>query len=378
MSEKRAEFLRYMQDHEAEIMGDLTELVLAESATYSRDKVLHCGEVLKSIVKKRLGLEPVQEYPQEQFGNHIYYELGEGTSRIMCIGHYDTVWEKNAPDFRTEGNELHGPGVYDMKAGIITMIWALKACRDLGVRLRHRVGMFFNCDEEMGSFTSKSIIWERAKGCRCCFVLEPSSAVGAVTTARKGCSDYVVNIYGRASHAGAAHAEGRNAIAEMARLVTYLESLTNYDLGTTFNVGVCSGGSRACIVPDFATFTVNCRYTSMEERQRCYDIVYGLRPSREGIRVEAHGEMGQPPLLETPENAELYQLVREAGAAFGLDIGKQFGGGTSNANDVAMVNVPVIDGMGPAGRGAHASDECIYLDQFLPRIAMFTAVLEKI
>ena len=132
--------------------------------------------------------------------------------------------------------------------------------------------MFFNCDEEMGSFTSKSIVWELAKGCRCCFVMEPSSAAGAVTTARKGCSDYVVNIYGRSSHAGAAHAEGRNAIAEMAKLVTYLESLTDYSIGTTFNVGVCSGGSRACMVPDFATFTVNCRYTSMEDRQRCYDI----------------------------------------------------------------------------------------------------------
>lgn len=372
------DLLQYMHRHETEIIGDLTELVLAESATYSRDKVLLCGEVLKGIVKKRLDLKPAQEYPQEQFGNHMYYELGKGDSRIMCIGHYDTVWESNAPELCTVGNELHGPGVYDMKAGIITMIWALKACHDLGIELRHKVGMFFNCDEEMGSFTSKSIIWERAKGCRCCFVLEPSSGTGAVTTARKGCSDYVVNIYGRASHAGAAHAEGRNAIAEMARLVTYLESLTDYDRGTTFNVGVCSGGSRACIVPDFATFTVNCRYINMEERQRCYDIVHGLQSSREGIRVEAHGEMGQPPLLETPENMELYRLVQEAGKAIGLEIDKQFGGGTSNANDVAMVGVPVIDGMGPAGRGAHASDECIYLDQFLPRIAMFATVLERI
>lgn len=378
MQEHAKQYLSYVEAHRDEIMSDLTKLVLAESPTYQKEKVLACGEVVKSIFRERLSAEPVQEYPQEIYGNHLYYEIGSGNKGLLLIGHYDTVWEKDAPQWRQEGNELHGPGVYDMKAGIIIGIWAVKAGLELGIISKQTIGFFLNTDEEMGSATSRWEIQRIAKGYQRAIVLEPGDEHGEVTTGRKGCTDYLVNFYGRSAHCGSNHADGRNAIREMAWQIEYLESLTDYALGTTFNVGSCEGGGRPCMVPAFASFHVNCRYTTPEEAQRCYDIVHGLTPKYPDIRIETVGDIGHLPMEENEANTRLYQLVRKAGAELDMDIGRKFSGGTSNANDVAGVGVPVIDGMGAPGRGAHAQDECIYLDQFLPRIALLTNVIHQL
>lgn len=378
MQEHGTQYLNYVNAHQAEIMSDLTKLVLAESPTYQKEKVLACGEIVKEIFRERLGVEPVQEYPQEIFGNHLYYEIGQGEKGLLLIGHYDTVWETDAPQWRQEGNELHGPGVFDMKAGIIIGVWALKAGFELGILPQQTIGFFLNTDEEMGSKTSRWEIQRIAKEYKAAIVLEPGGAHGEVTTARKGCTDYLVNFYGRSAHCGANHADGRNAIREMAHQIEYLESLTDYELGTTFNVGTCEGGSRPCMVPAFASFHVNCRYTTPEEAQRCYDIVHGLKPKFPDIRIEAVGEVGHLPMTEGGINAALYRAVQEAGAELDMTIGRQYSGGTSNANDVAGIGVPVIDGMGAAGRGAHAQDECIYLDQFLPRIALLMNTIRRL
>ena len=223
--------LAYLKEHETEIFEDLKSLVLTEASTSDIEALAKVREKLVMLIKERTG-EDCFVYEAENGHCPVRFQYGKGTEKILFIGHYDTVHLIGALKYYTEGNELHGPGVYDMKGGLISAIWTVKAYKDLGIDPGKRLEFIFNGDEETGSAESTDIICELAKDAKAALVCEPCTANGDLKTGRKGLVRFTVRIHGKASHAGNAHKEGINAIEELAHEILAIQKLTDYEAGT--------------------------------------------------------------------------------------------------------------------------------------------------
>ena len=277
--------LKYFRDHEAEIFGDLERLVKAEASTSDLEALAETRKVLEALIRERTGEEPLV-YEREGGHDLVRFEMGEGKEKLLIIGHYDTVHLIGALRYRTEGDRLYGPGVSDMKSGLISAIWTARAYKELGIDPGRRLIFIFNGDEETGSHESSDIICGLAENARAALVCEPCVGNGDLKTGRKGNIKFNVTIHGKASHAGNAHKEGINAIQEMAAEILKIQALTDYEAGTTVNVGVCQGGTKVNVVPAAASFSVDCRYKSMEEGQRIRREIRDLPVSVPGTSRE--------------------------------------------------------------------------------------------
>ncbi len=373
MPEKSAKILGYLQEHQQEIQRDLTELVQADSLTADRDRVVTCSQKLQEIFRHRLALEPDRTYPQEKYGPHLSYRLGRGEKRLMLVGHYDTVWPKGKLELRQEGDLLYGPGTLDMKSGVISGIWALKALKELELFPEKEIDYFLNSDEEANSPTSAPVIMEHAKGCEAAVILEPAEAVtGAIKTGRKGLINYTITAHGKASHTGNDPQGGVNAIEEIARQIIWLHSLTDYEVGTVVTVGIVNGGVSTAIIPDFAQIKVDIRCLTVAESRRICQVVEQMKPILPGIRLEIEGGVIKEPLEATPW---MFERLREAAEPLGLNLEQTIAGGTSDGNFTYQAGVPTIDGLGATGEGLHALHEHLYLKEYLPRIALLANYL---
>lgn len=370
--------LAYLNEHEGEIFDDLKELVLAEASTSDIKELAETRKVLEGIITRRIGAEiTVHKTP----GGHdpISFAFGSGDEKVFLVGHYDTVCPIGSMEYRVEGNELHGPGVLDMKSGLISAIWAMKAYRDLGIDPGKELVMVCNGDEEITSPDSVDIILDHARGAKAALVIEPCCAGnGDLKTGRKGRQCFIVTIHGRAAHSGNAHKDGINAIEEMAHEVLYLQSLTDYEQGTTINVGVCSGGTKSNVIPDTATFEMDCRFTKASEIVRIRDAVHSLEVTVPGTIREVEDLPELPAMEQKDGNIALYRLAAESGEVLGMKFSHQFVGGGSDGNKVSAMGIPTLDGLGAKGDGAHAVNEHILIDQYLPRIAMLAGLILKI
>lgn len=369
--------LAYFKEHESEIFADLKKLVLAEASTADVEALARCRQVLAGLIRERTGIEPVLhgetgEHPQ------LTVTFGQGDEKVLLLGHYDTVCPIGSMEYRIEGNELHGPGVLDMKSGVISAIWTVKACQDLGIDPGKRIVLLFNGDEETGSVESEALIRSESKDSKAVLVCEPCDSEGNLKTGRKGVSSYQVTIRGRAAHAGNNHQLGINALEEMAREIQYIHSLTDYAAGTTLNVGVCKGGTKRNVVPDYAYYEIDHRYKTKAEWTRIKELLLALKPMLPGAECKVEFVAGRPPMEETEGNLKLFALARESGEKLGLHFTHKFVGGGSDGNLASDMGVPVLDGMGAVGDGLHASREHLLMDQYIPRIALLASVVLKI
>ena len=369
--------LNYYKDHEAEIFEDLKTLVLAEASTSDIKELAEVRKILEKMITDRTGIVPqVYETP----GKHdvVRFDASEGEEKVVIVGHYDTVHPIGALPYVAEGNKLFGPGVYDMKSGLISAIWAVKAYQDLGIEPGKKIVCVFNGDEETGSKDSSDIICEIAKDAKAALVPEPCTATGNLKTGRKGNMKFNVTIHGKAAHAGNAHQDGINALEEMAHEILFVQSLTNYEEGTTVNVGVADGGTKVNVVPDCATFRVDCRFKKMTERQRVIDAICGIQTTVPGATVEVEFIDGKLPMEETEGNMALFAIAKECGDKLGLNFTHQFVGGGSDGNSISAMGVPTLDGLGADGDHAHSPKEYLFIDQLLPRMALLAALIPNI
>lgn len=369
--------LAYFKEHEAEIFEDLKKLVAAEASTSDIAELAECRKVLEQLIIDRTGCEPYV-YHAKQGHDVVRFEYGEGVEKILLIGHYDTVHPIGALKYYTEGNELHGPGVLDMKSGLISAIWNVKAFKDLGIDPGKKLVFVFNGDEETGSPESEAIICELAKGAKAALVCEPCISNGDLKTGRKGTLNFVVTIHGRAAHAGLEHKKGINAIEEMAKEILYIQTLTDYEAGTTVNVGVCRGGTKVNVVPDTASFDVDCRYKSKEEGDRIREAICSLAVGVPGTTREVKVIEGKPPMEQTEANLALFAIAKECGEKIGLTFSHQFVGGGSDGNEAAAMGIPTLDGLGVQGDLAHTPNEYLLIDQVVPRMALLGSVIVNI
>ena len=373
------EFLSYAQSHTDDIVDTLRQIVGLES--FSGDKA--GVDALSAYIGSRLedlGAR-IEIVPQTDFGNHMLADIGDGPDQVLILCHMDTVWPRGTTQqrpFRVQDGFAYGPGVLDMKAGIAITLHALGSLRELERLPKQRVRILFNSDEELGSTTSQQLIQDEAKKSTHVFCLEPSfGKEGALKTARKGVGMFTVKVTGRAAHAGNDPQNGISAVEEMAHQIIKLHSLTNYETGTTVNVGVANGGSVRNQVAPFAEGLVDLRVTSLDEAKRAEEAILGLSPVLPGARVEVSGGLNRPPMERTDATAKLFEKAKGIAQATGITLTETQVGGGSDGQFAAAVGVPVLDGMGGVGEGPHAENEYIYIDALPQRVALLAALLAE-
>ncbi len=370
-------FLDYFRRFEDEIFADLEKLVRAEASTSDTEALENVRRVLSDIITDRIGAAAC-ELGGEQGHSVVSFEIGNAGKTVTLVGHYDTVHPVGSVAIRREGNRLYGPGVYDMKGGLISAIWTAKALQDMKLLQQKQLRFLFNGDEETGSEESREIIKDHVLGSKAAIVCEPCLVNGDLKTGRKGGFMAEISIAGKAAHAGNDHQNGRNAIEEMAREIQYIHSLTDYEKGTTLNVGLCSGGSKVNVVPDSAEFKVDCRVKTVDEYDRVKNILASMPVTVAGTGRNVSFWAERPPMMETEENMALFHLAQESGRKLGLSFSNRFVGGGSDGNYISSYGIPTLDSMGPIGDGAHTKDEYIFIDQYITRIALLSSIVWKI
>ena len=301
---------------------------------------------------------------------------------VMLIGHMDTVFPVGTAAARpmTHDNErAYGPGVSDMKSGLLSVVYAL---RDLDPTALDALSICvcMNPDEEIGSLHSETWLKSVAVNAKHVLVAEAARADGSLVKARKGMARYRLSFHGKAAHAGNEPQNGRSAITEMAHWILAINTLTDFDSGTTLNAGVVSGGAGANIVPDFAEVVVDVRFWDNDEYAAVDAQIRTLTetPFVDGVTITVEREAHKPSMVPSPQTEVLMAQVEAVGKELGIDITWQAVGGGSDANLTAVLGIPTLDGLGPIGAGFHSADEWLDLASIEPRIRLLQQVLVKI
>ncbi|ORM70281.1 M20 family metallopeptidase [Pantoea rwandensis] len=367
--------ISFLQQHSDEILSDIKTLVAAESPSMNKAAVDRCGDVLRALIAKRLGVEAEVDQ-QERYGNHLKFTLGSGSEQTVVLGHFDTVWDEGELAIREEDGKLYGPGVLDMKAGLVQAIWAARALKEHNLLAGKRIVFLCGSDEEVGSPSSSDWLSQHAMGSSQVLVVEPAVAgSGALKVARKGTGQYQVTITGFAAHAGNNPEEGISAVQEMAHQVLFLHGLNDPQRGTTVNVGIAQGGNRINVVADKAVLGIDTRVTSEEEAQRIHTAIMQITPCLAGIKLDITGAQSRPPMRQSAESLVLLQRAQAVAQQIGFSVEGQSVGGGSDGNFTAALGIPTLDGLGATGAGIHARHEHILIADIPSRAALVAGLM---
>ena len=379
------QLLDYLHSRQTEMRTMLEELVLAESPSTvaaSQQKVL---ALLQQALEQR-GYR-VRRIRGRQTGGHLLAipnirrksnlgDRSEAQPIQLLLGHCDTVWPLGTlakmPLYLRQG-KMYGPGIYDMKAGLVQTIFALEAVNGFSPQVTPVI--LINSDEEIGSYESTPQIRRLAKTAERAFVMEPSlGATGKLKTRRKGVGEFTVRIIGQAAHAGLEPEKGVSAILELSFVVQKLFQLNDPQRGITVNVGTIDGGIRPNVVAPESQAVVDVRVLHLEDVPRIESTILGLQPTTPDTQLIIEGKIERPPMEKTPGNQKLWQLAQQAASELGIEIESGTAGGSSDGN-LTSLYTPTLDGLGAVGDAAHAPGEFIYLDQIVERAALLARLL---
>lgn len=367
----------YQSEHRQDFVDLLFSLVAAESPSLNPEAQRPVLELLQERFEQ-LGLVTRRTYGPRSGGHLLARTPAKRRPFQLMLGHCDTVWPldtlKTMPLVEKDG-WIYGPGVYDMKAGLAMMVFALQTVRALGMEPELAPVVLVNSDEEVGSFESTAHIRRLARAARRAFVLEPSLGEdGLLKTARKGVGAFQVKIVGQAAHAGLEPDRGASAILELSYVIQQLFALSDPTTGTTVNVGMIDGGLRPNVVAPESQARVDVRVPTAEEGRRVVEAISRIEATTPGVKVDITGRIGRPPLEMTARNEALWNRARELGGDLGLELQNGLAGGGSDGNTTSLYTA-TLDGLGAVGRGAHAADESIDLERTLQRAALLTLLL---
>jgi glutamate carboxypeptidase len=361
------------------LLTTIEAFVRLESPTHDKAAVDRCGDVLAARLLELGGR--VATISATTAGNHVRAEFGEGTRQVLLLGHFDTVWpvgQIESMRLVREDDRLHGPGIFDMKAGIALGMLAVRSLLDAVPEPAGRIVMLWTTDEETGSHTSRALIESEAQRSDAVLVLEPSLPGGALKTSRKGCGEYELVVHGEPAHAGVDPGKGVSAIRELARQILAVEGLQDLERGVSVNVGVIAGGSRANVVAAHAHACVDVRAPTLADADRVHAVMTSLTPQLPGARLDIRGGFSRPPMERTTGVAGLLELARAVGRELGQDVGEGATGGGSDGNFTAALGVPTLDGLGAVGDGAHARHEHVIVSALAPRAALIAGLLARV
>jgi glutamate carboxypeptidase len=369
------DLLRFCQAELAWQIDTIVELVRLESPSDDRDALVRCGRALHQMLAE-MGARVDDLDPDGACC--VVARFGEPSSapRVLLLGHFDTVWPIGSLPIERRGDALHGPGVYDMKSGLVMAMQAIRA-----LRAHDWAGsavLLCSSDEEVGSARSRALIEREAQAADAVLVFEPALASGAVKTARKGVGDYRVACHGISAHAGVEPGRGVSAIHELVHQASALLALARHDLGTTVNIGAIAGGTRSNVVAEAASMAVDVRVTSLAEADRIAAAMTRLVPRDARGRLEVSGGINRPPMERSAAVVRLYEKAREVAAELGEDLAEGATGGASDGNFTAALGVPTLDGLGALGDGAHARHEHVRLDALAQRSAIVAGLIARL
>ena len=356
-----------------EMLAHIQQFVDLESPSAEVDLLQRSAEFLAAVMTDVLGTPP-EIIPGEK-GPHVHWK-GSDDTKVLFVGHHDTVFPKGTVarrGFSVDGDIARGPGIFDMKSGIIQAIYGLSEIRE-----RAHVEMLISSDEEIGSYTSRALIEARAVATGNVLVLEPSGNDDALKIARKGVGTFTVDIVGRASHAGLEPEKGINALMELAAQVQAIAAIAKPEVGTTVTPTVATAGTTENVVPAAARIIVDTRINLPEEKQRVENAFAALTPTVDGAAVTVRGSINRPPMHESAATA-LYAVAQRVAPEVGItDLRGIAVGGGSDGNFTAAIGVPTLDGLGACGGGAHADTEYIKVSKLGERAALNAAIAREL
>jgi len=371
--------LKALEARQAEMLALLKRLVEAESPSSDKAAVDRLGAILRAEFERMGGRVTV--HSQTRFGNHLQVDFpGAGGRPAMLLGHFDTVWDlgtlKQMP-WKVERGKVFGPGVYDMKVGIVMMMHAIAALREAhGGTLPRPITVWLVTDEEVGSTTSRPVTESLAKNMAAVLVLEPSQGTeGALKTARKGVGSYNVEVAGVASHSGVDFEKGHSAIVELAHQITRIQKFTDIKRGLTVNPGLISGGTRVNVVAAEAASEVDVRVSRLKDAELLEKKFRGLKPVDRKCALRISGGVNRPPMERSAGVVRLFRLAEEVAKGLGFKVKEKSTGGGSDGNFTAALGVPTLDGLGGVGEGAHAVHESVVLAEIPRRTALVAGLL---
>lgn len=373
------DLLAYIEQQVPRMTNLLEALVSIESPSSDIASHAEALELLESAFAERDML--TSRVSGKDSIQHLYArsKVRRNNARFqLMLGHLDTVWPlgtiKDMP-LLNDGKQMHGPGVYDMKAGVVQMIFALQAIQHFKLEPEVTPVVFINADEEIGSHDSTHIIRRLARYANRAFVLEPSLGPdGYIKTQRKGVGRYKLHVRGKAAHAGLEPEKGVSAILELSYLIQKLFELNDQAAGVSVNVGMIDGGLRPNVIAPESTAMVDVRVPTHEQADEIHEKIISLSSHTEGIEVSIEGRIGRPPMEQDAQALKLWEIARERAEGIGLMLEQASAGGGSDGNTTSQFT-PTLDGMGAVGGGAHAHHEFIELDQLAGRTALLALML---
>jgi glutamate carboxypeptidase len=376
-----SEVLRWLTNHEREMVACVRELVERESPTHSK---LACDELCSylEVQFERIGGR-LKIHRQGIAGDHLQVDFPAANDRkpLLLLGHFDTVYDTGtlaSMPWREEKGRLYGPGVFDMKSGIAQMMFALSAVHEIRGAWPRPVKVLLVSDEEGGSNSSRAITEAVAQPCAAVLVCEPSGPGGALKTARKGVGAFTIRVRGQAGHSGLDFEKGQSAILELAQQIVAVSQLTDLARGTTLNVGVIRGGTRANVIAAEAVAEVDLRIAHKGDGAIMERKVRQLRPVNEKCKLEIEGGINRPPLERTKPVIALFELARRIAGDLGFALEEVAVGGGSDGNFTAGIGIPTLDGLGAVGEGAHAAHESVIAAELPRRAALLAGLIEAI
>lgn len=369
----------FLKDHEEEMIIFLKKLVTSESPSRDPDSQTEILQILKNA------FESLDFYtfivPGRKTGGFLYArpkQHRKGQPIQLMIGHCDTVWEKNTleqmPILDSE-ERLSGPGIFDMKAGLVQMIFAIKALKELQLESPLSPVILINSDEEIGSFESTNTIARIARIAKRAFILEPPLGLeGKLKTGRKGIGKFTIKVKGKPAHAGLNPEMGVSAIVELSYHIQQLFSLNDFEKGITVNVGMIQGGSSANVIAEESQAVVDVRVHNMDDALFIENKILNLKPKHTGTSLQIEGGFGRPPMERTARNQRLWTLAKHIGQSMHLELEEVTAGGGSDGNTTSLYTA-TLDGLGTVGDGAHARHEFIFKEKFIERTTLLAMLL---
>jgi glutamate carboxypeptidase len=375
-----ADLSAWVHDHRDEMLAELRAYVEIETPSDDRAALDRGLAWVEAWITGHLG-EPSARTVTDggERGDTVVLDLPGDLpgDPVVVLAHYDTVWPIGTlagMPFSLTDDVLRGPGVFDMKSGLVQLVWALKALRHFGVA-RRTVRLLLNGDEEVGSPVARPVIEDVARSAAEVLVLEASGPGGAVKTARKGVGLFQVHLTGVEAHAGLDPTAGASAILALARIVPQVHAATDLAAGTSLNVGVVTGGSRPNVTSGRAWASLDVRVTDAAEQARVDEVLANLDTGDERVTYELTGHWNRPVMARTEGTVSLYERARDVAAGFGIDLAEIAVGGASDGNFASAAGAPVLDGLGAIGGGAHARSEHATLSGMLERTALLAGVI---
>lgn len=376
-------FLRYATEKQEDIVDLLKDFVECESPSNDAAAI---NRFVDLLAEKTTDIAKPETFHSDSFGRHLRldFKLAGKTKegQILGLGHSDTVWPLGtlaSMPFKRAGGRLWGPGVLDMKAGLVFFVFAVRMLRDLDIPVTRNLSLLVVSDEEVGSGTSRAITESVASASNAVLVLEPGTGLtGKLKTSRKGVGDYLVRVEGKASHAGVDFTTGASAVLELARQIERIAAFTDLERGITVNPGVIRGGTRTNVVAAEAEAEVDIRVARVKDAVSLDRKFKALKAVDKRCRLHVSGGLNRPPMERTKAVQELFRKAKQLASEIGVTLEESATGGGSDGNFTAALGIPTLDGLGAVGEGAHATNESILEDRIADRVALIAALLQNL